>query len=552
MNKTRVLLVNEYSQLNTGYSVYGNEVLRRLSAVGDYELAELACYFEWGQQPPELPWAILPNNPPDAERTPGNAFDALPTQAFGSWRFHEACLEFRPDIIFDIRDMWMTEFEARSPYRRFYRWAPLAPVDSVPQRESWLAHYVEADAVLTYTDWGADVLRRDGGGLVNVFAAAPAGIDFEVFRPMNRDAVRDAMGIDRDAVIVGTVMRNQPRKLFPALIRDFAEVLRRAPSDLARRLHLYLHTSWPDEGIDLPRFIRESGISRKIACTYVCAHCKHMAASFFQDAPIICPRCHQRSFMLPNVKCGVDRKGLAAVNNLFDVYVQYSNSEGLGIPQLEAAACGIPVMAVDYSAMSDVVRKLGGVPIDCRLEIEPSTGTYRASPVGEDFVVKLLGLLRETGHKFLGRRKAAAEAARRHYTWDRCAQVWDSAFRKLIPPGTGGGQQWSAPPRFLPEPPPVPERFDSHRELVRWGIQTYLGRPELSSGYMAMRAMRDLSLGMRRPTFGGTYQNEDSLVGNQTIFTGFGPKEFLQELDTMRAEWNRRESERIRATGPTR
>ena len=41
--------------------------------------------------------------------------------------------------------------------------------------------------------------------------------------------------------------------------------------------------------------------------------------------------------------------------NTFDLYVQYANSEGFGLPQVEAAGCGIPVASVDYSAMSSVV-----------------------------------------------------------------------------------------------------------------------------------------------------------------------------------------------------
>ena len=33
------------------------------------------------------------------------------------------------------------------------------------------------------------------------------------------------------------------------------------------------------------------------------------------------------------------------------------------MPQVEAACCGVPVAAVDYSAMEDVVRHTNGYPI---------------------------------------------------------------------------------------------------------------------------------------------------------------------------------------------
>jgi hypothetical protein len=273
-----------------------------------------------------------------------------------------------------------------------------------------------------------------------------------------------------------------------------------------------------------------------------------VAAAFFQDAVAACPKCRQRSFCLPNVKLGVDRKMLALINNIFDLYVQYANSEGFGIPMVEAAACGVPVMAVDYSAMSDVVRKLGGAPIDCRLELESVTGTYRAAPVGGDFVEKAARLLCETGPRRVARRRAVREAALRHYDWDATARTWADAIRSAAGREAGGGQ-WRTPPRYLPPPPPVPPQFPGHAALVRWALSEYLGRPELCTSYMEMRLVRDLNLGMRRPTFGATYQNEDSVAGQRTIFAGFTPAAMFQELDRMRDEWNARERQRAEAMG---
>ena len=69
------------------------------------------------------------------------------------------------------------------------------------------------------------------------------------------------------------------------------------------------------------------------------------------------------------------------VLNNFDLYIQYANSEGFGMPQGEAAACGIPVMGTDYSAMESVLRKLGGITIKpAALYKELETGCLRAVP----------------------------------------------------------------------------------------------------------------------------------------------------------------------------
>ena len=89
--------------------------------------------------------------------------------------------------------------------------------------------------------------------------------------------------------------------------------------------------------------------------------------------------------------------------NCFDVYVQYANSEGFGLPQVEAAACGVPVMGTDYSAMESVLRKLGGTPIrPAALYKELETGCYRAVPNNE--------LAAEKFHEFfLGYKKSVTD-----------------------------------------------------------------------------------------------------------------------------------------------
>ena len=61
------------------------------------------------------------------------------------------------------------------------------------------------------------------------------------------------------------------------------------------------------------------------------------------------------------------------------------------MPQVEAAACGVPVMAVDYSAMSSVVKNLKGTPIPVeRLFLETETHSYRALP-NNHILAELLG-----------------------------------------------------------------------------------------------------------------------------------------------------------------
>jgi hypothetical protein len=61
----------------------------------------------------------------------------------------------------------MLEYQERSPFRPFYHWAIMPTVDAAPQDEQWVATFLNADSVFTYSDWGMDVLRAQTGGRIN-------------------------------------------------------------------------------------------------------------------------------------------------------------------------------------------------------------------------------------------------------------------------------------------------------------------------------------------------------------------------------------------------
>jgi hypothetical protein len=213
---------------------------------------------------------------------------------------------------------------------------------------------------------------------------------------------------------------------------------------------------------------------------------------------------------------------LAEIINLFDVYVRYANCEGFGMPQVEAAACGVPVMAVDYSAMSDVVRKVHGYPIKVlAYKIDFDLGCKRAIPDNADLVRNLLrffelspGQRKEKGHK-------AREGVLKHYTWDKTARVWEDVFDSL--PLRDPAEAWESPPRIHAPARDIPS-FNSTEEFVKWSIVQILGRPEMLQSYMAVRLIRDLNWGAAVSTVAGNYFNEASQLGQ-----GAGPQEFTPE-----------------------
>jgi len=515
--KKKILWVGEASFLNTGFSVYGKEVLSRLYQTGKYELAELGIYgavFEPRRL--DIPWTYYGNLPMSASEE--QAYNSHVTNQWGNWRFEEVLLDFQPDIVFDIRDWWMFEFVERSPLRPMFHWAIMPTIDSAPQREQWLGTYLNADSVCAYSEFGRDCMIRETNGKVKFCGIAPPAADYNVWKPApNKKELREFMGLESDITIVGTVMRNQKRKLYPELISAFKGFLEQYP-ELGKKTFLYCHTAFPDVGWDMPRLVRESGIGHKILFTYHCQNCGYVFPSFFQDAQQSCPRCKKLAAKMPTSDSGIDNKQLSDVVNCFDIYVQYSICEGFGMPQVEAAACGIPVMAVNYSAMESVVQNLHGIPINVQtLFRECETHSYRAYPSNQDFIEKLADFLRKPETERMKMSKNTYRLCRQHYDWDKTTRVWENIFDRvqLLP----AEATWKRPPRIMQPNMNIPQGL-TNEQFVRWCVANIWGEPERLNSYITLRTIRDLNYG-HAPSGGELHYDEESAVNYNNKFAPF-------------------------------
>lgn len=498
MTKKRILFCNEASFLLTGFGTYGREILNRLVDTGKYEIAEFATYGRvHDARDKDIRWRYYANSVSETDsRFP--IYKQNPVHQFGEWRFERVLLDFKPDIVFDIRDYWMLAYQQNSPLRRFFHWVIMPTVDSSPQKEEWIETFIDADGVLTYSEWGGKVLQKEGGGKIKYFGTASPGVDLNVFKPVHSiDKHREEMGFFSDVFIIGTVMRNQIRKLYPDLFqafRIFHDKYLPINPELVKKTYLYAHTSYPDLGWAIPELIKEHGISHKVICTYVCKQCKRPFCSFWQDAIAICPHCNVPTGLLPNVGEGLNREQLSSIYSLFDAYIQYSICEGFGMPQAEAAACGIPIMAVDYSAMSEIVEQTGGVKLKVqRLFRELVSNSYRALPDNEycaDAIYKFL-LQSQEKRQEIGRK--ARRAAEQYYDWDKTAKKWENYFDSVVLTDDQG--KWdTAPANIYSIPESIPPNLDNE-QFTNWIITDVLHQPKLLNNFFAMKMMRDLNYG---------------------------------------------------------
>ena len=510
MRKKRILFCTEATFLNTGYATYSREVLTYLHKTGKYEIAELASYGKRDDpRAKNIPWhfygVVPPDNAPEEEH---KRYHALPVNQFGEFAFESVCLNFTPDIVCDIRDFWMVDFIERSPYRNYYHWCLMPTVDAEPQARQWIATYKSADTCLTYSDWAGELLQKQSGGQINYIGSAPPSAH-AAYQPMDQSEVRTELGLPLDEKIIGTVMRNQRRKLYPDLFHAF-KMFKETRAD-SNNYKLYCHTSYPDLGWNIPELLQQNGLSSSVYFTYICQDTNKPFASLFKGAKIQSPFTGTLNAVLSNVKVGLSYEDLSKVMNSFDLYVQYANSEGFGLPQVEAAACGVPVMSTDYSAMSSVIRKLEGVPLKLAAKYkELETGCYRAVPDNANTAAEFIKFFELSDDERRAKGDRTRELFLKHFQWDQTGAQWEKCFDQceLRDPQT----TWLSPPDIhqpAPKPEKIPEKSTS-QTLARWLIVEVLKRPDMINTQMEARMCRDLTYQTVTATTGGVYQNEAS------------------------------------------
>lgn len=443
-------MVSEASFLSSGFGTYAKEILSRLHATGKYDIAEFACYGKVNDpKDSQIKWryyanAVAPGDPRH------ETYMKSPENQFGRWRFERVLIDFKPDIVIDVRDYWMNSYQQHSPFRPYFHWVLMPTVDSAPQQEGWIDTFLHADAITTYSDFGRDTLAEQSNNHINYIDTTSPGVSLDVFKPLQeeqRKNIRKAMGIEEDAFIVGTICRNQKRKLIPELFESFGKFVKQlheANHPLASKTYLHVHTSYPDAGWDIPLYLKEYEIGNRVRFTYSCKVCGFFHSSIFKHPQAYCPKCGNKSLSMPNVANGLSQQDLNVVINLFDIYVQYAICEGFGMPQVEAASAGVPVASVDYSAMQDVVNKLNGYPIRVNQYFrELETKAIRVYPDNDHLVeilhnyINMPEMLRES------KRFETRQNTEKHYNWDNIAKKWESYLDNVELTGLQG--KWDIP-----------------------------------------------------------------------------------------------------------
>ena len=422
----------ESSTVLSGFGNYTRELLTRLYNTGKYEIAELSCY-RTSKTIKKEPWKVYPVAVDNTNQKLYTQYASSATNQFGHWRFELALLDFKPDIVFDIRDFWYFGFEEVSPLRPFYYWLIAPTYDSTPQRLETLSSFKNADMVAFHTDWARnDLLSYNTHNNFNIGPVVNDSVDTKIFKPIttSKKFNRAQHNIPQDAFIIGSVMRNQKRKLIYDLFKIIKNTIVSNPN---KNIILYLHTSYPEtSGWELPSLLLEHDILHHVYFTYKCAGCKHHFSSIFRDAVCVCPKCKTKKAKLANTSDGLSPEDMNKIYNLFDIYVQYAICEGFGIPQVEAAAAGIPVITVNHGAMAEVGSNVGGKLVDLQIEFrELETNADRVFPNNNHCQTLIQEFIDMTPNELINKSKQTRSFLVENYSWDKTAKIFEEIFDNI-------------------------------------------------------------------------------------------------------------------------
>jgi glycosyltransferase involved in cell wall biosynthesis len=215
-----------------------------------------------------------------------------------------------------------------------------------------------------------------------------------------RDAAKAALGLPGRTIILRTDRFIQ-RKNYPAFFRVMRPVNERHPEVVS-----IIHTDLRDDdgrGHLMEFLSREPGVA-KGAGAYDYSHPNYHFT-----------RAHD-SFR------GVSDEELRVLYNAADLYVSPTMAEGFGLTLAESLACGTPVVATDYSAITEVVGP-GGILIQPR---DFWTNAYAHEWALVDEVAMSAAVERLISKP--AERKALGEAGRRHvarFSWKAAVEAFD-------------------------------------------------------------------------------------------------------------------------------
>lgn len=317
----------------------------------------------------------------------------------------------KPDVVITFGDVMHYSYIPYIPNRKNFLWIFFVMIDSLnflnSLPSSWQPILSNADSLITCTEFAQNALEEF---LETNVTCLRFGCSEKFFRVTEEEQldIRSEYGL-KDKFVVLVVNRNALRKNIPASLKAF----KKFRETFTSTSHfdepvLFLHMNSRDPfGIDINSLLRD----------YELLDCAYYINSYFNSDKID-----------PDIP---DDK-LREIYNLSSYgkgcFLYTSGAEGYGLTMLEAMSCGVPVIACDYSSMTEILG-------NCGFLIKPSSyltveAGLEHALIDEDEVVKKLELLSKNEYEAIKMSNKSVERSKL-FNWTRTEGVFSDIIDNI-------------------------------------------------------------------------------------------------------------------------
>lgn len=431
--RKKVLVMTDSPKIDTGFGRVGREVWSYLQSTGKYEIVCIGWFHQ--DNPREVSYPVL---------TTKKDSKGVITQEdkYAHQSFPEVVDNFKPDLVWSLGDMWMTDHIKDASNRGVFKWVGYFPIDGEPVPSKWGNVVRSMDYAVAYGKYGMDVISQRTGKMDNL-SYIYHGVDTKLFKSFDDEARQDfkrqLLGIDKKTVI-GIVARNQPRKAFDLLFQAFYHLLKgeyvkcRACGKVTVSNYDIVHriAAKPKKCSKCGSATLNEGKPNDDLILYL--HCAPKDCGW--DLLDLQDDFQLKGHIVFNpdlrIGSGIPEPTLAAIYNAIDIFTLPTRGEGFGLPILEAMSCGTAVVTTDYSAHPEWARGSTILIPPIALEAEPVTNIRRAIIDMNEYVAGLLSLIEDPKlRKELGKK---ARATAEKMDWKIINKQWEGLIDSILYP----------------------------------------------------------------------------------------------------------------------
>jgi glycosyltransferase involved in cell wall biosynthesis len=328
---------------------------------------------------------------------------------FGVKRIAQIALKTQADVIVIQQDGW--NIPGYIHYLQQFEETKNIPVvaavavDGKNFNGQWLRG---VSLAIFWTQFALDEARA--GGYHGPAQVIPLGVDLDTYKPLDKTETRKTHGGalalsavlgNPDNFIVGNVNRNQPRKRWDLTIKYFAKWIE---DNNINDAWLYMHSAPTGDMsvnvIDLARYYN----------------------------------CLDRTLYIePPTFTGLTEEEMCKTYNCFDVLISTTQGEGMGLPPMEAMACGVPCLLPKWSAFGEWAYGAAVLPPCTSTRVDFPYVNVIGGVVDEDeFIAELDKLYRDVKWRSLVARNGLTRVHEDRFRWATIGQQYVTAFEVVL------------------------------------------------------------------------------------------------------------------------